>query len=581
MKPDRFHPHVSSQSSLHRELSAQFYSKNHIPFVIAVLSSLLLGLLNLMLSWMIQQFIDTISGVPGSMELSAMFLLSAVVILLVILFKLMDYFSRPRFLEKAVRQYKDLAFHKLTQKNISSFQEESTATYISAMSNDIASIEQNLLENQFALAANGILFFGSVFMMLSYSPLLTAASALLSFLPFLGSMAAGDRMKTAETRVSKQNEQFVASLKDSLSGFSVIKSFKAEAPILELFSKSNQAAEEAKCRRRKLEAFLGMIGSAAGVTAQLGVFLIGAWLALTGSGLTPGTVLVFVNLMNFIIDPITQMPTLLVNRKAALALIRKLSDALEEHSGRGGQAIQSRLTDGILLDHVSFAYEDGTDVLHDLTFRFESGKSYALVGASGSGKSTLLNLLMAAHDTYRGSICYDEHELRSISSDSLFDLVAVIQQNVFVFQASIRDNITMFRPFPKEDVDRVIQLSGLSSLMEEKGEAYLCGENGSGLSGGERQRISIARSLLRNTHVLLADEATASLDKETANHVVHSLLSLDGLTRIVVTHALDASVLKQFDGILALKDGRLVEYGTFDALMENKNYFYSLFTVSQ
>ncbi len=101
-----------------------------------------------------------------------MFLLSAVVILLVILFKLMDYFSRPRFLEKAVRQYKDLAFHKLTQKNISSFQEESTATYISAMSNDIASIEQKLLENQFALAANGILFFGVCFMMLSYSPLL-------------------------------------------------------------------------------------------------------------------------------------------------------------------------------------------------------------------------------------------------------------------------------------------------------------------------------------------------------------------------------------------------------------------------
>lgn len=379
MKPNRLKSNKPNQYSLYRELTAQFYKKNHLPFIIAVLSALLLGLLSLMLSWLIQQLIDTISGVPGSMDLSSTLLLSLIVILLVILFKLMDCLSRPRFLKKAVQQYKDLAFRRLTQKSISSFQEESTATYISAMSNDIASIEQNLLENQFALAANGILFFGSVFMMLSYSPLLTAASALLSFLPFLGSMAAGDRMKTAETRVSKQNEQFVASLKDSLSGFSVIKSFKAEAPILELFSKSNQAAEDAKCRRRKLEAFLGMIGSAAGVTAQLGVFLIGAYLALTGSGLTPGTVLVFVNLMNFIIDPITQMPTLLANRKAALALIRKLSDALEEHSGRGGQAIQSRLTHGILLDHVSFSYEPGIDVLHDLTFRFESGKSYALV----------------------------------------------------------------------------------------------------------------------------------------------------------------------------------------------------------
>ena len=186
MKLNRLKSNKPCQHLLYRKLTAQFYKKNRLPFIIAVLSSLLLGLLNLMLSWMIQQFIDTISGLPGSMELSAMFLLSAVVILLVILFKLMDYFSRPRFLEKAVGQYKDLAFRRLTQKSISSFQEESTATYISAMSNDIASIEQKLLENQFALAANGILFFGSVFMMLSYSPLLTAASALLSFLPFLG-----------------------------------------------------------------------------------------------------------------------------------------------------------------------------------------------------------------------------------------------------------------------------------------------------------------------------------------------------------------------------------------------------------
>ena len=217
MKPDRFHPHVSSQSSLHRELSAQFYSKNHIPFVIAVLSSLLLGLLNLMLSWMDStvyrhhirspRFHGTFRNVPFERSGNPSGYL----------FKLMDYFSRPRFLEKAVRQYKDLAFHKLTQKNISSFQEESTATYISAMSNDIASIEQNLLENQFCSGSQWDSVFRICFMMLSYSPLLTAASALLSFLPFLGSMAAGDRMKTAETRVSQRNEQFVASLKDSLS----------------------------------------------------------------------------------------------------------------------------------------------------------------------------------------------------------------------------------------------------------------------------------------------------------------------------------------------------------------------------
>lgn len=576
-------PHALSPSAraLKGELMSQFYRGNHIRFILAILSSLLMGLLNLMLSWMIQQFMDTISGVPGSLSLPVMALFSGALILSALLLQWMAYLSKPRFLEKAIRQYKDLAFLKLTQKSIASFQEETTATYISALSNDTASIEKNLLENQFQLVSTAVMFFGSIFMMLLYSPLLTAASALLSLLPFLASMAAGNRMEAAEVQVSDKNEAFVASLKDSLSGFSVVKSFQAEKAIFSLFSKSSHAAEHAKCRRRKLETFLGMIGSAAGITAQLGIFFIGACLALTGKDLTPGTVIIFVNLMNFIIDPIAQMPTILANRRAALSLVDKLSYALEEHTDRGGSSIPNRLCDAISLTDVSFSYEPGHEVLHDFSFRFEAGKSYALVGASGSGKSTLLNLLMASRKDYNGRICYDARDLSGIDPQSLYDLVSMIQQNVFVFNASIRDNITMFQPFPRAEVDRVIRLSGLSSLLEEKGDSYLCGENGCGLSGGERQRISIARSLLRQSHVLLADEATAALDKETANHVTRSILGLKGLTRIVVTHALDAPLLKQYDCILALKDGSLAESGSFDALMERRGYFYSLYTVSQ
>ena len=109
----------------------------------------------------------------------------------------------------------------------------------------------------------------------------------------------------------------------------------------------------------------------------------------------------------------------------------------------------------------------------------------------------------------------------------------------------------------------------------------LCGENGSGLSGGEKQRVSIARSLLRKTPVLLMDEATAALDTETAYNVTNSILGLDGLTRIVVTHSLDGTLLKRYDRIFTLKNGNIIESGTFDELMEKKEYFYSLFTVSQ
>ena len=152
---------------------------------------------------------------------------------------------------------------------------------------------------------------------------------------------------------------------------------------------------------------------------------------------------------------------------------------------------------------------------------------------------------------------------------------------MFVFDASIRDKITMFRDFPTADVERAIELSGLSQLMEQHGADYLCGENGRCLSGGERQRISIARSFLQKSSVLLADEVTAALDAQTAYQVTSDILRLDGITRIIVTHALVESFLRQYDGIIVLKDGYIVENGAFEDLMEQKGYFYALYTVAQ
>ena len=139
----------------------------------------------------------------------------------------------------------------------------------------------------------------------------------------------------------------------------------------------------------------------------------------------------------------------------------------------------------------------------------------------------------------------------------------------------------MFRDFPEEALREAVALSGLSALIETRGADYPAGENGANLSGGERQRISIARSLLQCAPVLLVDEATAALDRETASRVMDSILRLNGLTRVVVTHALDAALLRRCDGILAMRSGRIVERGSFDELMAAKGYFYSLYTVSQ
>ena len=138
----------------------------------------------------------------------------------------------------------------------------------------------------------------------------------------------------------------------------------------------------------------------------------------------------------------------------------------------------------------------------------------------------------------------------------------------------------MFKEFPAEKVNEAIAKAHLSKLIAEHGNNYNCGENGKNLSGGEKQRISIARSLLRKSSVLLADEITAALDAKTAFEVSNEILDLEGITRIVVTHALDEALLKRYDEIIVLRDGRVEEVGTFDNLINNQGYFHALYTVS-
>ena len=566
---------------LARQLTAQFFRGNVPMFALAVFAALTGGTLNLIVTWLMQQLIDAASGLPGALPLGQLAWITGGFILLCAALMLLKYASEPRFIEKAMRQYKDFAFQKLTEKSISSFRAESTAAYLSALTNDAASIEADDLSQLLSVIMKAVTFFGALAMMLWYSPLMTAIAAGVTVLPLVASLLTGGQLQAAEKRVSDRNRDFTAALSDCLGGFSVVKTFRAEKEIFRLFAESNRVLEQEKFSRRRLKALVGMIGATTGIIAQLGVFLAGAYLALSGRGLTAGAVILFVNLMNFMIEPVAELPALLAARKAARGLIVKLADALEQDEAQPDGVQITPLTRELRLENVRFSYDGETEILRGVSAVFEAGKAYAVVGASGSGKSTLLNLLTSPGMAYEGSILLDGTELRTASPESLYETVSLIQQNVFVFNASIRDNVTMFRSFPPEELAQAVRRAQLEALIAGRGEGYLCGENGSGLSGGEKQRISIARSLLKHASVLLADEATAALDAQTAHQVTDDILSLSGVTRIVVTHTLEQAALRRYDGILVLKDGRIAESGSFDELMEQKGYFYALYTVSQ
>ena len=549
--------------ALRRPFIKELFRENKFNLVMTVLAALFGAAAELVISWLIKEVADLISGeCPYGFD--TLLIVAGGAFALFGLGWILDRTFLSEFRAKAMKQYREYVFDRLMEKGIQAFSGENSSLYLSALSNDVNTIETDFIGRLQSTIQVGIAFVGALGLMLWCSLLLTLIAIGFSLLPIIVSVVLGNKAAIAEKNVSNQKESYTGMLKDALTGFSVIKSFKAEKSIAKLHDHSNADVAEASKKRTKVNVLVSYSSGIAGAILQFGVFFVAAALALSGKGITAGTAIVFVQLLNYVLGPIQVFPTFFAGMMSANSLIDKLAQALNKNVSEEGELIPPQLTDGISVKDLAFAYEEGKPVLCDVDMELGAGGCYALVGGSGSGKSTILNLLMASSKSYQGEIFYDGKELKNISAGSLYDLVSIIQQNVFVFNSTIRDNITMFSEFPEEDIDRAVRLSGLKKLI-----------------GGERQRISIARALLRKTPVLFVDEATASLDAETSFEVLDAILKLDGYTRVIVTHDLDENILRRCTGLFALKNGAVSEQGTFDDLMAQKGYFYSLFTVSQ
>ncbi len=561
-------------------LKKTFFKGNGSWWCMYVTCLMIDGMINVILSIILQQVTD--ATVKKDMQQLINAAISSAIVLAGTIFVMgLQYYAEARFLKKAMTQYKNTVLENLLKKNRRSFTMENTSVYISSMTNDAATIEASYLQGTAKLICYIVSFVVTLAVMVMYSPLLTLIVLLLSFLPVLISMLTGKKLELEEKEVSAKNASFVGMIKDMLSGFSVIKSFRAETEIEKLYQKNNDSLEGQKYKRTLAKGKINILSSVGMVISQLGVFFVGAFLVITEKGVTAGTLIAFVNMMGALMQPISLIPQYFAGRKAALGLIDKMEQILKENVETEAGEVLEEFQGGITLQNVTFGYTEETEVLKDVSLKLVAGKSYAIVGGSGSGKSTLLDLMMGNFEKYKGSVSFDGKDLKTINLNSLYDFISVIQQNVFIFDSTIRKNITMYKEFPEPAVKRAIELSGLKKLIEEKGENYLCGENGCNLSGGERQRISIARSLLRNTPILVADEATAALDAKTAYEVIDAILDMEDLTRVVVTHQLEETVLSRYDGIIVMKNGKIVEMGSFEELMDNKNYFYSLYNVSE
>jgi len=596
-------------------LSRNFFKNNSLNLFMAVLGTSVLSLAILSVPQLFQILIDYLSG-SREYSLRGIILLTAGIFLMEFFSAVATYFFRTKFSTKAVLQYRNFACDYLLKKKVADFYASNSSVYLSALSTDLMKIKEQFLD-QIPIITQ-ILFcgIGAIIVMLRYNVFLACMSCALSLIPFFAALYSGKNMGEVEDRLSTKNAEYLAFLKDFSIGFTIIKSYKVEAIFSKLHGVVNGKTEETMLKRERCVEKVNYFAAISGYVTRLSILFLSAYIAFTRHSISIGTVIAFSQLIHYLIDPLSSLPSMLTEAKAAYRLTDKFWDMIKreevpqntpENNRVKEEQIAEMQTDiedqkivekqdirvqkqspnewksslrgEILFNQICFSYSEGKEVLKELNLRVKEGEKVVLLGTSGSGKSSILKILMGMERAQSGTIRIGGQDTVDLGEDRIFKEISYIQQEVFIFDGTIRENICLFQTYREEELQSVIERAGLRNLVKEKGLDYLCGENGAALSGGERQRISIARSLLRKTPILLADEITASLDKENTYLVLDTLLNIENTTEILVLHDLDSRILSRVDRICVLKNGKVEEEGNFTELLEKKGYFYALYHV--
>jgi len=560
----------------YNECFIQFKKDNQLNYVFLIIFHFLVAAANISIGFLTMITVDAMQYSDFHKLIIAGIFLGCMVLSFII-FGFGQKHFKNKYIKKGLSNYKMYVFEKILNKSIGEYKDVSIGTFFNALSTDLNSIEKNYLSGSIDIIYNVMSFIIAFFAMAYLNIFLLFCVIIVCVIPIIVSCFFGSRIQAKEKMSSDESVKFVDQMKELLCGFLVIKGFKAEKSVLNIFKDKNIKLEEAKGNHRSTNDKLALASEVANIAVVATVFTVGSFLAFKGK-ISIGKILAFVQLSNFILQPISVLVPLKYKRKSAINLINNIDEIIQTKKHKAKKVCMDDFRNSIELRNVVCSF-DNKLALDNINITFDKGKSYAIVGSSGSGKSTLLKILMGFFDDYSGEIFIDNNELKSMDEDSLLNNISIIQQKVFIFNRSIYDNITMFKEIDSNAYEDAIKRSGLKDLISEKGDDYLCGDEGRNLSGGESQRIAIARCLLRNTPILLVDEATASLDSITANEVDKSLLSLKDITRIVVTHRLDEKILKQYDSIIVMNNGKIVENGSYDELMSIKKHFYSLYNV--
>ena len=554
----------------------KYHKKSFYTFMIF---NILVPLTNIAFAYFIKIIID--SGMSQNREdLTQAILIGAIVIFIYASLNFISLRLRNKLVRQIMSRYKNKVFKSILDRDYREFSKEKSGKFISILTENMKKIEQDYLHQYFNISKNISLMIFSLVAMFIGNWFLTLLVIIASIIPMMISGFIGQKSASLQNSSMIADQKYLAKVKDILAGFLVIKSFNVKEAIRQDYKNESEKLDEIYFIKGKFDVLSNVISQLSGMIVFLVAFGGGMYLVF-GGHTTIGSVTAIVQLVNFVVMPLNEIGMGMSKFREGQATLNsfEVKDVIELQTGK----TKEYFDDVISFSNVDFSYPNTEEkIFNNLSLQIKKGEKIAIVGISGSGKSTLLNLLLRFYDVTSGYISIDNQDLQAISAEILYNLMTIVQQDVYIFDDTLKANITLSQSFTEDDIKKAVQQSGLESyiLENELGLQTLCGENGSNLSGGERQRLSIARALIRKTPILLLDEATSSLDNKVTTEIENSILEIQDLTVLVVTHKLNKSMLKKYNRILFMKNGVIVEDGSFDNLMDRKGEFYKLVELS-
>ena len=548
-------------------------------FYTFMIFNILVPLTNIAFAYSIKTIID--NGMSQNREaLSKAILMGAVVIFVYAGLNFISLRLRNKLVRQIMSRYKNKVFKSILDRDYREFSKEKSGKFISILTENMKKIEQDYLQQYLNSSKNISLMIFSLVAMFIGNWFLTILVIIASVIPMIISGLIGEKSAFMQNSSMIADQKYLAKVKDILAGFLVIKSFNVKEAIRQDYRNESEKLDEIYFMKGEFDVLANVISQLSGMIVFLVAFGGGMYLVF-GGHTTIGNVTAIVQLVNFVVMPLNEIGMGMSKFREGQATLNsfEVKDVIELQTGK----MKEYFDDIISFSNIDFSYPNAEEkIFNNLSLKIKKREKIAIVGMSGSGKSTLLNLLLRFYDVTSGYISIDNQDLQTISSESLYNLMTIVQQDVYIFDDTLKANITLSQSFTEDDIKKAVQQSGLESyiLENELGLQALCGENGSNLSGGERQRLSIARALIRKTPILLLDEATSSLDNKVTTEIENSILEIQDLTVLVVTHKLNKSMLKKYNRILFMKNGVIVEDGYFDNLMDRKGEFYKLVELS-